>query len=39
MVCVSKEGLEPEETAGGKKVQEDEAKQLEDLCEVIKDAR
>jgi molecular chaperone HtpG len=38
LVCVSKEGLELEETEDEKKAREDEAKQFEDLCKAIKDA-
>jgi molecular chaperone HtpG len=38
LVCVSKEGLELEETEEEKKEREDEAKQFEDLCKTIKDA-
>jgi len=37
LVCVSKEGLELEETDDEKKSREDEAAQLEDLCKAIKD--
>jgi molecular chaperone HtpG len=37
LVCVSKEGLELEETEDEKKAREDEAKQFEDLCKTIKD--
>ena len=38
LVCVSKEGLELEETEDEKKAREDEATQFEDLCKAIKDA-
>jgi len=38
LVCVSKEGLELEETDAEKKEREDEATQFEDLCKAIKDA-
>jgi len=38
LVCVSKEGLELEETEDEKKAREDEAKEFEDLCKAIKDA-
>jgi len=38
LVCVSKEGLELEETEDEKKAREDEAKSYEDLCKVIQDA-
>jgi len=38
LVCVSKEGLELEETEEEKKEREEEAKQFEDLCKTIKDA-
>ncbi|THH07303.1 hypothetical protein EW145_g3486 [Phellinidium pouzarii] len=38
LVCVSKEGLELEETEDDKKQREEEAKQFEDLCKVVKDA-
>lgn len=38
LVCVSKEGLELEETEDEKKTREEEAKQYEDLCKTIKDA-
>ncbi|KAG8908500.1 heat shock protein 90 [Tulasnella sp. 403] len=38
LVCVSKEGLELEETEDEKKTREEEAKQLEDLCKTIKEA-
>ena len=38
LVCVSKEGLELEETEDEKKAREEEAKQFEDLCKAIKDA-
>lgn len=38
LVCVSKEGLELEETEEEKKEREEEAKQFEDLCKVVKDA-
>ncbi len=36
LICVSKEGLELEETE--EKEREDEATQFEDLCKVVKDA-
>ncbi|KAG9005847.1 heat shock protein 90 [Tulasnella sp. JGI-2019a] len=38
LVCVSKEGLELEETEEEKKEREEEAKQFEELCKTIKDA-
>jgi len=38
LVCVSKEGLELEDTDEEKKAREEEAKQFEDLCKAIKDA-
>ncbi|KAI5124582.1 hypothetical protein M0805_003101 [Coniferiporia weirii] len=38
LVCVSKEGLELEETEEEKKTREEEAKQFEELCKVVKDA-
>ena len=38
LVCVSKEGLELEETEEEKKAREEEAKSFEDLCKVIKEA-
>ena len=38
LVCVSKEGLELEETDEEKKAREEEAKQFEDLCKAVKDA-
>lgn len=38
LVCVSKEGLELEETDEEKAAREDEAKSYEDLCKVVKDA-
>jgi len=38
LVCVSKEGLELEETEEEKKSREEEAKSFEDLCKVVKDA-
>ncbi|PAV23670.1 heat shock 90 [Pyrrhoderma noxium] len=38
LVCVSKEGLELEETEEEKKAREEEATQFEDLCKVVKDA-
>ena len=38
LVCVSKEGLELEETEEEKKEREEEVKQFEDLCKTIKDA-
>ncbi|KAH7105907.1 heat shock protein 90 [Auriculariales sp. MPI-PUGE-AT-0066] len=38
LVCVSKEGLELEETDEEKKAREEEVKQFEDLCKTVKDA-
>ena len=38
LICVSKEGLELEETEDKKKAREEEAKQFEDLCKAMKDA-
>ncbi|KAI0670309.1 heat shock protein 90 [Trametes maxima] len=38
LICVSKEGLELEETEEEKKAREEEAKQFEDLCKTVKDA-
>lgn len=38
LVCVSKEGLELEETDEEKAAREAEAKQFEDLCKAVKDA-
>jgi molecular chaperone HtpG len=38
LVCVSKEGLELEETEEEKKQREEEVKQFEDLCKTVKDA-
>jgi len=38
LVCVSKEGLELEETEEEKKEREAEAKEFEDLCKAVKDA-
>ncbi|KZP01154.1 HSP90-domain-containing protein [Calocera viscosa TUFC12733] len=38
LVCVSKEGLELEETEEEKKEREEEAKQFDDLCKAIKEA-
>ena len=38
LVCVSKEGLELEETEEEKQQREEEVKQFEDLCKTIKDA-
>jgi molecular chaperone HtpG len=38
LICVSKEGLELEETEDEKKAREDKAKQFKDLCRAIKDA-
>ena len=38
LICVSKEGLELEETEDEKKEREEEAKQFEDLCKAVKDA-
>lgn len=37
LVCVSKEGLELEETDDEKKTREEEAKQFNDLCTMMKD--
>lgn len=37
LVCVSKEGLELEETEDEKKTREEEAKQFNDLCTMMKD--
>ena len=37
LVCVSKEGLELEETKEEKMQREEEAKQFEDLCKAVKD--
>lgn len=37
LVCITKEGLELEETEEEKKAREEEVKQFEDLCKVIKD--
>lgn len=37
LVCVSKEGLELEETDDEKKTHEEEAKQFNDLCTMMKD--
>ena len=38
LVCVSKEGLELEETEEEKAAREEEAKQFEDLCKAVKEA-
>ena len=38
LVCVSKEGLELEETEEEKKAREEEAAQFDELCMVVKDA-
>jgi molecular chaperone HtpG len=38
LVCVSKEGLELEETEEEKKAREEEEKQFTDLCSAVKDA-
>jgi len=38
LICVSKEGLELEETEEEKKAREDEAAQYDDLCKAVKDA-
>ncbi|KAH9952234.1 heat shock protein 90 [Amylocystis lapponica] len=38
LICVSKEGLELEETDEEKTQREEEAKQFEDLCKAVKDA-
>ncbi|KAK7693386.1 heat shock protein 90 [Cerrena zonata] len=38
LVCVSKEGLELEETDEEKKAREEEAKQFDDLCKAVKEA-
>jgi molecular chaperone HtpG len=38
LVCVSKEGLELEETEDEKKTREAEAAQFDDLCKAVKDA-
>ncbi|KZS89939.1 HSP90-domain-containing protein [Sistotremastrum niveocremeum HHB9708] len=38
LVCVSKEGLELEETEEEKKEREEEAKQFDDLCKAIKES-
>ncbi|KAF8514059.1 heat shock protein 90 [Gautieria morchelliformis] len=38
LVCVTKEGLELEETEEEKKEREEDVKQFEDLCKTIKDA-
>jgi molecular chaperone HtpG len=38
LVCVSKEGLELEETEDEKKAREEEEKQFTDLCSAVKDA-
>ncbi len=38
LICVSKEGLEHEESEEEKKAREEEAKSFEDLCKTVKDA-
>ncbi|KIP09595.1 hypothetical protein PHLGIDRAFT_126182 [Phlebiopsis gigantea 11061_1 CR5-6] len=38
LICVSKEGLELEETEEEKKAREEEATQFEDLCKAVKEA-
>ncbi|KAH8104784.1 heat-shock protein 90 [Cristinia sonorae] len=38
LICVSKEGLELEETEEEKTARENEAKEFEDLCKTVKDA-
>ncbi|KAI0818774.1 heat shock protein 90 [Irpex lacteus] len=38
LICVSKEGLELEETEEEKTAREEEAKQFEDLCKAVKEA-
>lgn len=38
LVCVTKEGLELEETEEEKKAREEDVKQYEDLCKTIKEA-
>lgn len=38
LICVSKEGLELEETEEEKAERESEAKEFEDLCKTVKDA-
>ncbi|TFY63750.1 hypothetical protein EVJ58_g3061 [Rhodofomes roseus] len=38
LICVSKEGLELEETDEEKKAREEEAKQFEELCKAVKEA-
>jgi len=38
LVCVSKDGLELEETEDEKKAREDEAKSYDDLCKTVKEA-
>ena len=38
LVCVTKEGLELEETEEEKKEREEDVKQFEELCKTIKDA-
>ncbi|CAL1704509.1 unnamed protein product [Somion occarium] len=38
LICVSKEGLELEETDEEKKAREEEAKQFDDLCKAVKEA-
>ncbi len=38
LVCISKEGLEIEETEDEKKAREEEAKDFENLCKVMKDS-
>ncbi|GJJ12420.1 Heat shock protein 90 [Clathrus columnatus] len=37
LVCITKEGLELEETEEEKKTREEQVKQYEDLCKVVKD--
>jgi molecular chaperone HtpG len=38
LICVSKEGLEPEETEEEKKAREEEAAQFIEFCTAVKDA-